>query len=211
MYCLVSDDFGSVRILMKSSHGERLQLDADGEAALQFGNQVAGLGDVERPGGNEQDMVGAHHAVARVDRGAFDDGQNVALHAFARDVRPVAAFAPGDLVDLVEEDDARVLHPLDGDALYLVHIDQALLFFLDEVFEGLADLHLPLLGALAEDVGQHVFHVDVHLFDALVGDDLERRERLLAHVELNHALVELAFAQLLAQLLAGARSGLSGQ
>ena len=105
----------------------------------------------------------------------------------------------------------RVLHALDRDALHLVHIDQALLFFLDEVFEGLADLHLPLLGALAEDVGQHVFHVDVHLFDALVGDDLEGGKRLLAHVELDHALVELAFAQLLAQLLAGARSGLSGQ
>ena len=94
---------------------------------------------------------------------------------------------------------------------HLVHVDQALLFFLDEVLEGLADLHLPLLGALAEDVGQHVLHVDVHLLDALVGDDLEGRHRLLADVELHHALVELAFAQLLAELLAGARAGLAGQ
>ena len=38
----------------------------------------------------------------------------------------------------------------------LVHVDQALLFFLDQVIEGLVDLHLPLLGALAEEVGQHV-------------------------------------------------------
>jgi hypothetical protein len=85
----------------------------------------------------------------------------------------VAAFAAGDLVDLVEEDDARVFHALDRDARDLVHIDQALLFFLDQIFEGLVDLHLPLLGALAEDVGQHVLDVDVHLLDALVGDDFE--------------------------------------
>ena len=52
--------------------------------------------------------------------------------------------------------------------VHLVHIDQALLFFLDQVFEGFADLHLPLLGALSEDVGQHVLDVDVHLFHALV-------------------------------------------
>ena len=44
-------------------------------------------------------------------------------------------------------------------------------------------LHLPLLGALAEDVGQHVFDIDVHLLNALVGDDFERRKIALAHVD----------------------------
>ncbi len=87
----------------------------------------------------------------------------------------VAALAAGDLVDFVEEDDAGVLHALDRDARHLVHVDQPLLFFLDQVVEGFAHLHLPLLGALAEDVGKHVLDVDVHLLDALVGDDLEGR------------------------------------
>ena len=98
----------------------------------------------------------------------------------------------------------NLLDALDGHARDLVHVDQALLFFLDQVFEGLVDLHLPLLGALAEDVGQHVLDVDVHLLDALVGDDFEGREIALAHVDFDHAVVELAFAQLLAQFLAGA-------
>src|SRR5271165_35201 len=87
-------------------HRQRLQLHANGETPLQFGDQVAGLGNVERAGGDEQDVIGAHHSVARVHGRAFHDRQNVALHAFARNVRPMAAFAPGDLVDLVEEDDA---------------------------------------------------------------------------------------------------------
>ena len=165
---------------------------------MQFRDQVAGLGDVKRAGSDEQDVVGAHHAVARVHGGAFHDGQDVALHAFARNVGSVAALAAGNLVDLVEEDDAGVFHALDRDARDLVHIDQALLFFLDEILEGLTDLHLPFLGALAKDVGQHVFHVDVHLFHALVGDDLESGHRFFADFQLDDALVEFALAQLLA-------------
>src|ERR1019366_8130700 len=173
--------------------GQGLQLHANGEASLQLRDQVARLRNVERSGGDEKYVVGAHHAVTRVHGSAFDDGQDVALYAFAGDVGPVPAFASGDLVDLVEEDDAGVLDALDGDARDLVHIDQALLLFLDEVFEGLPDLHLPFLGAGTEDVGQHVFHVDVHLLDALVGDDLEGRHRFFADVEFDHALIELAF------------------
>ena len=95
---------------------ERLELDADREAALQLRNQVRRLRDVERAGGDEQDVIGADHAVLGVDGGAFDDRQDVALHALAADVRAVAAFAAGDLVDLVDEDDAGLLDALDRDA-----------------------------------------------------------------------------------------------
>src|SRR5581483_12516668 len=95
--------------------------------------------------------------------------------------------------------------PVDGGAGDLVHVDEALLFFLDQVLEGLIDLHLPLLAALAEDVGQHVLDVDVHFFDALVRDDFERGEIALADFDFDHALIELAFAQLLAEFFAGAR------
>src|SRR5438874_3982859 len=63
--------------------GERLQLDPDGEAALQLRNQITGFGDVEGAGGDKENVVGADHSVARVDRGSLDDGQNVTLYAFA--------------------------------------------------------------------------------------------------------------------------------
>ena len=39
------------------------QLDADREAALQFRHQVGRLRQVERPGGDEQDVIGPHRAV----------------------------------------------------------------------------------------------------------------------------------------------------
>ncbi len=116
----------------------------------------------------------------------------------------MAAFAPGDLIDFIEEDDAGVFHAVDGHAGDLVHINQPLLFFLDQVLEGFVDLHLPFLGALAENVGQHVLDVDVHLLDALIRDDLEGREIAFADIDFHGALVELAFAQLLAKFFASA-------
>ena len=50
--------------------------------------------------------------------------------------------------------------------------------------------------------GQHLLDVDVHLLDALVGHDLERRERLVGDFDLDHPVLELAVAQHRAQLRA---------
>src|SRR4029077_4941410 len=61
---------------------QRLQLDANGQPALKFGDQIRRFGDVKRASRDKQNVVGADHPVARVNRGAFDDGKNVALHAF---------------------------------------------------------------------------------------------------------------------------------
>ena len=88
-----------------------LKLDADRETTLKLGDQVARLAQVKCPGRHEQDVVRLHGAVPRVDRGAFDDGQDVPLDALPGDVRPATPAsavraAYGDLVDLVDEDDS---------------------------------------------------------------------------------------------------------
>src|SRR5205085_4800996 len=87
--------------------------------------------------------------------------------------------------------------------------DQALLLFLNQVLESFAHLHLALLGALAEEVREHVLDVDVHLLHALIGDDLKSRHRAFTHIELYHALVEFAFAQLLTEFFASALLGVT--
>src|SRR6185436_6985445 len=160
---------------------------------------------MERAGSNEQDVVGAYHSITRVDGRAFNDWQNVALHPFAGDVGAVPAFAPSDLVDLIEEDDARILDPVDRHARDLVHVNEALLLFLNQVFKRLVDFHFPLLGTLAEDVRQHVFNVDVHLLYALIANDFEGREIAFAGFDFDDAIVELTLTQLLAKFLASAR------
>src|SRR5467141_2735930 len=179
---------------------QRLQLDANGQAALELGDQVGRLGNVKRARSDEKDVIGADHAVARVDGGALDNGQNVALHAFARNIRPVAGFAAGDLIDFIDEDDAHLFGALHRHARDLVHVQQLVFFFLDQVFEGVGDAHFAFFLLLAEHPGEHVLDIDVHLFDTLVGDDFERGYGALADFEVHHALVELAFAQLEAQL-----------
>ena len=116
----------------KSSLRQGLQLHPDGEAALQLRDQVGRLGDVEGARGDEQDVVGPDHAVLGGDGRALDDGQEVALDALPGDVGPVAALPAGDLVELVEEDDARVLDPADGLAHRLVDVHELLGLLLDE-------------------------------------------------------------------------------
>src|SRR6185369_15477161 len=86
----------------------------------------------------------------------------------------------------------------------LIHVDQALLFFLNQIFECFVDLHLALFGALAEEVGQHVLEIDVHLLDALVGNDFKGRKISFADVDFYRAVVKFAFTQLLAKFFAGA-------
>src|SRR5688500_3182913 len=54
---------------------QRLEFDANRKTSLQLWNEVRRLRDVEGPGGNEQDVVGFHHPVLRIDRGPLDDGK----------------------------------------------------------------------------------------------------------------------------------------
>src|SRR5262249_37696502 len=164
--------------------------------------QIRRLRDVKRTGGDEEDVIGLHHPVLGVDRRSFDDGQDVALHAFAADVGTVAPFAAGDLVDLVDEDDARLLDALDGGAGHAVHVDQLLLFLLLEVLERLGHLQLPPFGLALKEAREHVLEVDIYLFDRRAGDDLERGKRFLPHVDFDDARVEAAGPQLLAETLA---------
>ena len=101
----------------KSATVEWQQLYPDGKALpCSSGMRSLGLETWKCPSGDEEDVVCRNHAVLGVDGGPFDDGENVSLYTFAADVGAVAAFAPGDLVDLVEKDHAGVLDAFDCEA-----------------------------------------------------------------------------------------------
>ena len=78
---------------------------------------------MKRAGGDEQDVIRPHHAITSVDGRAFNDWQNVALHAFARNVGSVPGFAAGNLIDFIEEDNPGGLDALQRRARHGVHID----------------------------------------------------------------------------------------
>ena len=182
---------------------ERLELDADRKAALQLRNEIRRLRDVERARGDEQDVIGAHHPVLRVHRRAFDDRQDVALHALAADVGPVRRPRGPAILSI----SSMKMMPACSTrstavARHAVHVDELLLLFLRQVLERLGHLHPPLLRLALEEPRQHVLEVDVHFLDRRAGDDLERGKRLLADVDLDDARVEPAGAELLAEPLA---------
>ena len=65
---------------------------------------------------------------------------------------------------------------LDRRARDLIHVDEALFFFLHQVLHRLVNAHLASLGAALKEIAQHVFHVDAHLFDALAGRPIRSPE-----------------------------------
>src|SRR3954447_16962676 len=104
---------------------------------------------MEGAGSDKKNMVGAHHAITSIHGGAFNDRQNVTLHAFTGNIWSVAAFASGNLVDFVEEDNPGLLHALHGSARYLVHIYQPRLFLLHQILKRFANFHFAFLCTLA--------------------------------------------------------------
>src|SRR6185436_12735613 len=101
--------------------GQVLQFHADGEAALQFRHQVAGLGFVERASGDEQDVVSSNLSVAGLDVGPFHDGEQIPLHTLAGNIGS-ASFAGHNFVELVDENDSDVLGQLHRGGVYLVGV-----------------------------------------------------------------------------------------
>ncbi len=156
---------------------------------------------MEGSSGDEENVICADKAVAGVDSGAFDDGQNVTLHAFAADIGTMATFAAGDFINFIEEDDAIAFDAFESDARDLIHIDELLLFFLDQIFESFGHAHVALFGARAKEAGDDIFEIDIHLFDVAVGGDLERWATFF-DVDFDLTIVKLAGAEFFAKLFA---------
>jgi hypothetical protein len=183
--------------------GQRIEFDPDREAALQFRNQVGGLGHVEGAAGDEQDVVGLDHAVLGRYRGAFHQRQQVALHALARHFGAVGFRARGDLVDLIEEDDAVLLDVLQRLGLDVLVVDQARGLFVGQRLHRVADLHLAHALLAAAHVLEHALDLLRQVFHAGRGEDLHAGLGR-GNLDFDFLVVQFAFAQLLAEFLARA-------
>ena len=80
---------------------------------MQFGDKVFHRRHVERARRDEQNEIRLDGTVFRHDRRAFDDGQNIPLHALAGNVRAAAVALARDLIDLVDEHDTVVFRTPD--------------------------------------------------------------------------------------------------
>ena len=181
--------------------GEGLQLHADRQAALQFGQQVRRLGDVEGARGDEQDVVRLHRPVLGGDGRPLDQGQEIALHALARDVRPGPIGARGDLVDLVDEHDSGVFGQVDGFGGDRVLVEQLIALLGDQRRPGGRDRGLVRLALVPERFPHDVGQIDhAHRRAGLAGnvEALQGRSGV-GEIQFDLLVVQFAGAEFLAE------------
>mmetsp|Transcript_30325 Transcript_30325/g.49418 ORF Transcript_30325/g.49418 Transcript_30325/m.49418 type:complete len:222 (-) Transcript_30325:14-679(-) len=196
---------GALQDGLEVGHRQGVQFDADRQPALQLGNQVARLAEMEGAAGDEEDVVGLHEAVFGRHRGALDQRQQVALHALAGHLGAALFLARRDLVDLVDEDDAHLLGLLQCGGTDLFLVDQLGGFLVDQQLHRLADLELAGLLLARADLAEQALELLGHVLHA--GLVAKGRQHLQAglgreQVELDVLVVQLALAQLLAEVLA---------
>ena len=152
-------------------------------------------------------MVGLHRAILGRDGRALDQGQQVALHPFARDVGAAAAILTrGDLVDLVQEDDAFVLGQQQGLLGQAFLIQQLVALFGDKGRQGVTHGQLDRLGAAAAHLAQHLRQVQQADIAGAAWhiQPLQRRGRV-RQSDLDLLVVQFPGAQFLAEGLARRR------
>ncbi len=176
---LVLSDQGGAGLAENSDEivaGQVLELDPDRKPSLEFGHQVRRLAAVEGTGGDEEDVVGLDRTIFGGDGRPLDDRQEVALNALARDVgsATAAAVVAGDLVDLVDEDDPRLLGERYRGLVNLLGVDQVLGLMGEQDRPGLGHGHGPVPGRPGHDLLEHALEVHLHLFEVPRAHDRDR-------------------------------------
>ena len=169
VYCLVSAFSGSVRMRTKSSSVSDSSSTRIGNRPCSSGIRSEGLDDVERAGGDEQHVVGLDRPVlgrapSSPRRSA---GGRAARPRARRRGRRAAALAPGDLVDLVDEDDARPARR--GGCVLACSRSMSISLAASSSVSSVERLAAPAAAAascLRAALRQHVAQVELHLFHA---------------------------------------------
>ncbi len=162
--------------------------------------------------GDEQDVIGFHIAALGRDDRALDQRQQITLHPLATDIGADALGARGDLVHLVEEDDAVVLDHVDRLADDAVLVEQLVGLFADQRLVGVGNGHPLFLGrTAAERLAQHFANIEHAHLRARHAGNVEGRQlqrRRVGHLNLDLPVVQLAASQHAAKLLARLGTGL---
>jgi hypothetical protein len=123
-------------------------------------------------------VVGLDHAVLGVDGRAFDQRQQIALHALARDLGAARIGTRGHLVDLVDEDDAVLLGIRERRGLDFVVVDELGGFFFDQQLVRVGDAELANLLLRTARAREQALQLLGHFFHAGRPHDFERGLRV---------------------------------
>jgi hypothetical protein len=193
----------------KSASVSAAQLNPDRQPSLQFRQQVRGLGDMKRPRGDEQDMVGFHRPMFGRNRRALDQRQQVALHSLAADIGAARLGPRADLVDLVEKDDPVLLHRLDGGGLHRLVVQELVGFLTHQDIVALGDRQPLALRPPAEGLAKEIAQVHAAAARRHSGDLHHRKGGArVGHLDLDDRVVQFARTQLLAEQIARPGAGI---
>ena len=151
---------------------------------------------MEGAGSNEEDVVGFDRTILGLHDAAFDDRQNVALYAFAGNAGAAAVHIRfGDLVDLVDKDDAVVFRQRDGFLCHEVFVDELFRFLFGENVPRFGDGHTFFLFLRWHDVFHHIVHIIHDLVHAGCGEHVVGHV-LFFNLDLDDLVVKFVAAQL---------------
>ncbi|SQB41789.1 Uncharacterised protein [Citrobacter koseri] len=154
---------------------QRFQLNANRQTPLQLRDQIRRFRHLERAGGDKQDVVGFHHTVLGRDGAAFYQRQQIALYAFAGNVRARGFAAFTDFVDFVDKHDPVLFNGVDGFLFQLFRVHQFGRFFFNQQLHRVFDFQLTRFLFLAAQVLEHGLQLAGHLFHS------RRRHNFNAH------------------------------
>ena len=157
---------------------------------------------MEGTGSDEEDVVRLDRAVFRIDRGPFDDRQDIALYAFTGNVRPVRVAFFSNLIEFIDEDDARFFRRFNGLVDDDVHVQAFFQFFFFEDVSGLGDGHLLLFLLLRHNAAQHFLEVIGQFFRRISCQDTLETLVLFSHFDFDFPVVHLVGANIFKHLLA---------
>ena len=120
---------------------------------------------MKRSGCDEEDMIGFHGTILCHHRRSFYNGQDVALHTFARDICAcTVSAADSNLVDLIQKYNTAILcsaHRLLGND---IHVDEFVCFLCCKDFAGLIDSNLTLSMTFRNELSDHGLQIITHAF-----------------------------------------------
>ena len=140
-------------------------------------------------------MIGADHPVLGIHGGTLDNGQQIPLYSLPRHIGSPGTLPRSYFVNFIQEDNARMFHPFDGQLDYLVHIDQPLRFLLGKDFQRFREFDFAPFGAARHHVAQHLPEVDVHLFQPGTAENLDHGVIAITDLQIHIALVKPPFSQ----------------
>ena len=153
-------------------------------------------------------MIRMHHAVFRVHGRAFDNRQQIALHAFARHVRPGFGFASGDFVNFIQKNNPGLFDALQRLRDHFVHVQQLLRLFLFENAPRFRDFQLALLRLRWKQAGrQHVADVDVFLHPG-TGENFNHGAAVVRDFDFHDAIFDAPVAQKFTEFLPRSGAGI---